>query len=377
MPRSLNILLICIAIIGTNGMILSPVLTDISAGFGVTPAVAGRAIAGYGAGTALVAFWLGRSLDGFGLTRSLTFAMAVAGLAMAGSSLAQGWLSLTLLQFIAGCAAGVALPAIYGITGAISPKGAESRFMSRVLLGWSVSLVAAIPLGALMSDLLGWRLMLVVLGGLSVMLAPLAKQISGGTPAPRNRPRMRRLGPLFLPGGWVIYGVCALFMTSFYGTYAYMGDLIRSGFGLTTTAAGMVALAYGIGFGIAGFGAALIDRLGRRNTLRLCLALAGLVLLGMSQSGMFVVFLALVGAWGVVNHYILNTIVVTLNGIAPDNRSAAIGLYSSVTYIAASAGVLMMGQFYQVYGFTGVAMAAAALHVAGFGLSFMLGTLKG
>jgi len=109
MPRALITLLLCIAIVGTNGMILSPVLTDIAGQFSVSASVAGRAIAAYGLGTMFTALWLGRSLDSFGVARALRFALVVAGLSEAGSAFSQGWVMLVAFQFIAGMGAGIAL----------------------------------------------------------------------------------------------------------------------------------------------------------------------------------------------------------------------------------------------------------------------------
>ncbi|MEO1919841.1 MAG: hypothetical protein ABGW81_09110 [Paracoccaceae bacterium] len=67
MNAQLYILTACIALIGTNGLLLSPVLTDIAVSLDVTVGEAGRAIAAYSAGAAVTAIWLGRSLDRFGL----------------------------------------------------------------------------------------------------------------------------------------------------------------------------------------------------------------------------------------------------------------------------------------------------------------------
>ena len=363
MPRALITLLFCIALVGTNGMVLSPVLTDIAGQFGVSASVAGRAIAAYGLGTMFTALWLGRSLDNFGITRALRYALVVAGLAEIGSAFAQGWVSLVGFQFMAGMGAGIALPAIYNITAAISPQGSESRYMARVLLGWSVSLVAAVPLGAAISDIVGWRVMLVLAGSLCIALVPLVFTLPALTQSARTTPKMARFRPLFLPGGAALYAICLLFMISFYGIYAYLGDYVRQAFTLGSTAAGLIALIYGAGFGLATFSAPLIDKLGRQTALRLGLLFGAILLTSLRFPSAFALLLPLVFLWGWVNHFILNMIVVGLNALAPANRGAVLGLYSGTTYLGASIGAVLLGLLYESYGFIGPTLAAAGLHL--------------
>lgn len=359
MPRALITLLLCIALVGTNGMILSPVLTDIAGQFGVSVPVAGRAIAAYGLGTMFTALWLGRSLDSFGVKRALRYAIIVAGFCEVGSAFSQGWVMLVAFQFVAGMGAGIALPAIYTITGAISPEGRESRYMARVLLGWSVSLVVAVPLGAALSDFVGWRIMLVIGGSLCLALVPFVLTLPPITLPARTTPKMARFKPLFLPGGAALYAICLLFMICFYGIYAYIGDHARQAFSLGSTAAGLIALVYGVGFGLASFFAPLIDKLGQQTALRLGLAFAATVLACMSFPKAFASLLLLVFLWGWVNHLVLNIIVVGLNALAPANRGAVMGLYSGTAYLGAAVGAVLMGLFYEQYGFIGPTISAA------------------
>ncbi len=364
MNRSVFILMVSVALVGSNGLLLSPVLTDIAQGFGESAGVTGRALAAYSAGTAVTALWLGRSLDGFGLSRALALAMLLVGLAQFGSGFATGWVTLALMQGLAGAGAGVALPAVYGITAMISPKGQEARYMSRVIFGWSVAMVAAVPLGAFLAQLVGWRLMLEIVGGVALLAAGLNWLLLPSSGKAEARVRMGRFRPLFLKGGLVQYGITLFFMMAFYGTYAYLGDHTRAAFGVSAGAAGLNALLYGLGFGLAVFGAALVDRIGRVRALPVALVLTSTLLASLWLAGSFPLFLVMIFVWGFINHFILNMIVVGLNALAPQNRGAVMGLYSSVTYAAATLGILLMGGVYEAFGFVAVALLAGAFNVA-------------
>ena len=363
MNRSLFILMASVALVGTNGLLMSPVLTDIARGFGESAGVTGRALAAYSAGTAVTALWLGRSLDGFGLSKALALAMLVVGLAQLGSGFATGWVTLALLQGLAGAGAGVALPAVYGITAMISPKGQEARFMSRVIFGWSVAMVAAVPLGAFLAGAFGWRVMLGLTGGVALLAAGLNWLLLPSSGKAVARLRMGRFRPLFLAGGWVQYGITLCFMAAFYGTYAYLGDHTRAAFGISAGEAGLTALFYGLGFGLAMFGAPVVDRIGRAKALPVALSITSTLLAVLWLAPVFPLFLGMIFLWGFINHFILNMIVVGLNALAPDNRGAVMGLYSSVTYAAATLGILVMGGGYEGPGFVAVALLAAVSNV--------------
>jgi len=353
-----------VALVGSNGLLLSPVLTDIAAGFDETVGATGRALAAYSAGTALTAFWLGTSLDRFGLSRALALAMAVVGAAQIGSAFANGWIMLALMQGLAGAAAGVILPASYGITAAISPAGHEARLMSRVLFGWSVAMVAAVPLGAALADAFGWRMMLVFMGVLALAIAAMDARFLRSGRKGATIEKFGRLAPLRLTGGAAQYAIAVFFMMAFYGSYAYFGDYARASFAISAGAAGLIAMAYGVGFGISAIGATKVASFGRERVLPILLFLTALLLGGVWLAPNFAAFLAVMFFWGFFNHHILNMIVVGLNALAPDNRGAVMGLYSSVSYTAATLGVLLLGTIYETGGFIPVVLLAAGFILA-------------
>lgn len=235
--------------------------------------------------------------------------------------------------------------------------------MGLVLFGWSVSLVLAVPAGALLADLAGWRMMLGLIGGLCVATFVFTRTISGSRAAPTDAKPIGRLQPLFLPGGWQAYLVCAFFMSSFYGCFAYSGAHVVQSFGQSATGAGLIALCYGLGFGALSFFARLIDNLGPLKIRRFGLLVAACILLVLGFSSSFPLFLAAVAVWGAVNNLLLNTIVTGLTALAPHSKGAVLGLYSSVTYLAAAVGTFVMGLLFSNYGFYAIGILAATLHI--------------
>jgi DHA1 family inner membrane transport protein len=87
-------------------------------------------------------------------------------------------------------------------------------------------------------------------------------------------------------------------MIAFYGVYGYLGDHLHNRLGLPVSANGVVALAYGIGFGAAALLDGAIDRLGARRVLPIALFAVGcLYILFVAAAGSVYAILAIVLVW--------------------------------------------------------------------------------
>ena len=71
-----TVLLVGIAAIGSNSLVLSPILTDVATDLSAKPDQIGRAVAAYGGATAVAALCLGRLIDTHG-TRNIMLIGAV------------------------------------------------------------------------------------------------------------------------------------------------------------------------------------------------------------------------------------------------------------------------------------------------------------
>ncbi|WP_186002854.1 MFS transporter [Mycobacterium sp. KBS0706] len=351
-----------IAVVGSNSLVLSPILGDVAAAMAATPVAVSRAIAAYGGATALSAFLLAPQIDRIGPRRALLGGMVGLAAATLLSALAMHWLMLAAAQALAGLGAGVILPSIYTLATTIAPPGRESRVLGRVLTGWSISMVAGVPAAALVAETLGWRAVFLVLAGLAgLALAGIAR-----LPAPPSRDRGARPGfvalvaPLAYPGVPALLAICLGFMAAFYGVYAFIGDQVRAELGLTAGQAGLIVLTYGVGFGAASLGDGLVDRLGPRRLFPLVLlAVAVIYALMLPATHSFVAIATLTGLWGFANHFGLNILVLLLSQVKPEARGAVLGLNSAVTYLGTLIGTGLAGIGYAAAGFPPLATGAA------------------
>jgi len=161
---ALPLLILGIAVIGSNSLALSLILTDVAHSLSATPVQVARANAAYGGATALSALLLGPAVDRFGARRILAAGFAVMTLAMLASAAATSWTMLAAAQGLTGLAAGIVLPATYAYATIAAPPGREAETMGRVLAGWSISVIAGVPLSAFIAGTAGWRTSYVLLG---------------------------------------------------------------------------------------------------------------------------------------------------------------------------------------------------------------------
>ncbi|TRM53579.1 MFS transporter [Achromobacter sp. LC458] len=365
-----------VSVVGSNGLALSPILTDVAQSFSTSALTISTAISAYGAATAASAFFLAGRIDRIGIRRSLLGAMLVLIAALLLSATAPHWLVLTAAQALAGAAAGVILPAAYGSASLVAPAGQEARTLGRVIAGWSVSLVAGVPLSALISDAVGWR----ATYGTLALCATIA--LLGLRKLPERRVHnaaplrlSRLLAPLSYRDVPVLLLACLAFSSAFYGVYAFLADHVRALLALSAGQVGFIAFAYGAGFMLAGFaGAPLIERLGPRRALPLALATIALVYLVLLPAAhALAAVLALAVLWGAASQISLNLLVLLLSRARPDERGAVLGLNTCTTYLGASVGTAVAGTLYTHMGFEALGLcAAAAVGVAALGLHWRL-----
>jgi len=359
-PPFAYLLTICIGVIGSNSLALGPIAPEVARSLGANVPAVMTASAVFGLGTAVSAVFLGRFIDRHGPRRMLAAALLLLAAGLGGSALAPSLAFLVAAQLVVGLAAGIALPSIYTLASVIAPTGRESETIGLVLTGWTLSMVAGVPLSAAIADFAGWRTVYVIVAAATliactaVKFAPAQEGATGTATSP--------LAALSVPGVAPLLIACAAFMAAFYGVYAYIGEHLHAALGLPVTANGLIAVSYGFGFGAAAFLDRLIDRFGAARLLPLIfLAVAGVYVAMAVASGSYAAMLAVVFLWGLANHFGLNVLITRLTGLDPAKRGAIMGLNSGVTYIALFVGTIGFGAAYARAAFFVLPLAAAGL----------------
>ncbi|TIW44188.1 MAG: MFS transporter [Mesorhizobium sp.] len=314
----------CIAVIGSNSLVLGPIAPAVATSFGTSVPAVMSAAAAFGLGTSASALFLARYIDRVGARRMLQGALLLLALALVASALAPTVTALVAAQLVAGIAAGVAMPAV-------------------------------------LADLVHWRAVFAAVALLAA-IAVVGLTMSSLRDSKKSGPAPSPLGALAVPGILPLLIACGAFMTAFYGVYGYLGDHLHQGLGEPVSANGLAALAYGFGFGAAALLDGVIDRLGARRVMPFAYLLVAAVYVAMATaSGSFGLLMATIALWGLANHFGLNVLVMRLTALDPTQRGTIMGLNSSVTYLAVSIGTAGFGPLYTSLGFANCAVIAALL----------------
>ncbi|WP_224544297.1 MFS transporter [Mesorhizobium sp. CA16] len=366
-PAAAYLLTGCIAVIGSNSLVLGPIAPAVAASFGASVPGVMTAAAAFGLGTSASALFLARYIDRIGARRMLQGALLLLAIALVASALAPTVAMLVAAQLVAGIAAGIAMPAIYASSAAIAPPGRESGTIGVVLTGWTLSMVAGVSLSAVIADLIHWRAVfaaVALLAGAAVAGLAMSSLHDTGKSGPAPSP----LGALAVPGILPLLIACGAFMTAFYGVYGYLGDHLHQALGEPVSANGLAAVAYGLGFGAAALLDGVIDRLGARRVMPFAYLLVAAVYVAIAlASGGFGLLIATIAAWGLANHFGLNVLVMRLTALDPSRRGTIMGLNSAVTYLAVTVGTAGFGPLYTGLGFANCALIAAALMLVAAG----------
>ncbi|MER8604450.1 MFS transporter [Mesorhizobium sp. M1233] len=351
----------CIAVIGSNSLVLGPIAPAVAESFGTSVPAVMIAAAAFGLGTSASALFLARYIDRLGARRMLQGALLLLAIALVASAAAPTVTALVAAQLLAGIAAGVAMPAIYASSAAIAPPGRESGTIGVVLTGWTLSMVAGVSLSAVVADLVHWRAVFAAVAVLAA-LALASLSLTSLSDVRKSGPAPTPLGALSVPGIVPLLVACAAFMTAFYGIYGYLGDHLHNGLGRPVSANGLAALAYGVGFGAAALLDGVIDRLGARRVMPFAYLLVAVVYVAIAAaSGSFGLTIAMIAVWGLANHFGLNVLVMRLSALDPARRGTIMGLNSAVTYLAVFVGTTAFGPLYSTFGFAASAVVAALL----------------
>lgn len=357
---SLIILMTGIAAVGIQALMLSPLLPDIAADLQATAREIGFATGAYGVGVATAALLAAPKLGQWHKAAAIRIAFAVMALSLGLCGVAWDWRVMVVGQLVTGLCAGVILPATYGLAADISAPERRSRAIGKVIFGWSVAMVAGIPLAAFLSDFIEWRSTFALMTGICFAMVLIIGLIPRGAQAVVAE-RVPYARVLQVPGMIVGFIATFAYMIGFYQTYTFIGDHVRHLHHAGAWLGGAVACSYGIGFGAAILGNAWLDRMGPVRLMALSLFWVGANYLILPTATLTLwSTLAFPFFWGLANHFCMNVLVSFIGSAPPAARSTAMGLFSFITYVAVGLGGAVFGSVYTQSGFAAVSYAATA-----------------
>lgn len=354
-----------ILVVGSDEMVLSPLLWRISHAFHVPVNVAALAVSAYGFALATGAPLLARIGDRKGRWAGLLLGLAGFAGASLLCALAVNFSEFLLGRIVSGLAAGLVVPHAYALAGEVVPAEFRGRAMGVVVSGWSWSFIIGLPGTTFLARKVGWpwvfvafaltALILVVSMGLMSKRRPLR------TPMARDAQTNARVSLFGLPG--VVPLLVATFgnMFGFYGMYTFFGVAWHLHAAITHIASGALLVIYGIGFTMSIVTGRWADRFGHPKSLVISLVSVTAVLSLLPYATTRIGLIACVlFVWGVMQSLTVTLLSASLSQCSEAHRSQIMGWYSFATNTAVTLSAAAMGWLFVRVGYTSVSVFCAA-----------------
>ena len=370
-------LLLGVFAVGSEALVISPLLEDVADDFGTGVDAAGLSVSVYGLAVAIVAPAAGWVADRTSRRGAILLGLVIFAVAGLLCAVAPSLLSLVAGRALCGVGTGLFLPAAYAWVGDEVPYESRARVMGWVISGWALALVAGVPLGGLIGEVAGWRealaalaLLAAVATVMAVRLLPAAAPRSEGEEAPA---RVGLRAALAVGAVRWLLLVNLLDMLAFYGVYTYLGSFLREELDVGSGPAAGLILLYGIGVAVMSTNGWVIDRIGKARAVTLTLLCLTVLFAVLPLTAAVPVVLGVVLIlMGTQQAGFLTAMATMATNAMPAGRGAVVALMSCTTYIGVMLGAALMGPVFEGPGYRVIGLACAAIALVAAGLSLRL-----
>jgi YNFM family putative membrane transporter len=350
-------------------------LPQIAADFDASVGAAAIVVTAYAVAHGSTQLLIGPLGDRFGKYLTITLTAAVSAILVMICGLAQSLPALAIARLLAGAAAGWVIPLSMAYVGDVTPYERRQPVLARYLMGQIFGQLFGQAAGGVLGDLFGWRNVFFLLGGLFAFAAAALVFELITNPAVRapGRPEETSRGFVadyvaVLSNPWARIVIFAVMIEAAFGwgAFAFVGADLHQRFGLSFSAVGLIVGTFAVGGLLyASTVAQLVNLFGQRG-----LAIGGGVLCGIAY-----LMLATGAAWwlspiavtmiGLGFYALHNTLQTNATQMTPEARGTAVAIFSSVIYLAQTAGVTVGALIFDRLGavplFVATALALPAL----------------
>ncbi|MEV5707974.1 MFS transporter [Actinoallomurus sp. NPDC052274] len=298
--RALAVLTLCAFTFGTGEIMIAGLLPEIAESVGVSLATAGLLVSAFAAtvvvGGPLLSLAAGRTRR----RRMLVALMLLFVAGNAAAALAPSFALLAAGRIAAALAHAALMPLFFAVAADVAPPERQGSAVARVSLGFSLALIAGLPLGTALGHWLGWRVTFWAMVALATVALALVAPIVPDTPAGGPGGRAAELRVLADRRVQAVIAVTVLGAAGAFTAYTFVTPLLTGVAGFSATAVTVLLLLFGAGGTVGGLaGGRLADRSVTgaivAGMAALAVSLLGLGLLAGERAGA-TVFLLLFGA---------------------------------------------------------------------------------
>ncbi len=338
--------------IGATSLSIIGLVPEMSADLGVTPASIASLVTIFALVYAVAAPGLQAALGGFSRAKLVSAGLVLVALSCFGSAMAGDYATVAASRVTMALGAALAGPTASAAAASMVPPERRAQALATVFAGLTLSTVFGVPLASFLGQTFGWRSAWVAIGLAALLVAPLVllamDRTNRGTKASVSALiAVMRDRALALTIATTALQICAQFIT-----YALLTIWLLDHLGTPVSLVPVALLVFGIG-GVVGNALAtpIERRLGPETTVRLCLIVLALALLGLWFSTPWpALILVLAFLWSASGLMIMAPLQSRLVRLAPEAVNLSMAMNASAIYVGMSAGAALSGVFFTQFG---------------------------
>jgi predicted MFS family arabinose efflux permease len=370
MPPALNVITLATFAASLSVRALDPVLPHVADDFGVGIATAASFAAVFAFTFAAVQPAIGAAADLFGKARLMTICLALLGVANILGALSTSVPMLFVTRILAGIGSGGVFPVALSLTSDLVGPDKRQLAIGRTLAGSMTGNLLGATASGLIGDLLGWRGVLAVLGGLVIIVA--LAVAAGFRGAALNRPPRTSLKALrhgyrtifTNPNARICYsavfveGCCVLGLFPFIASFLFeLGESSLSIAGIVIAGFAIGGLLYTLTV------SRLLPWIGVRGMMVVGATLVGIQLVGVAFGPHWKLQMAGLLVMGLGFYMIHGCLQVFASELSVEARATALSLHSFFFFMGQTVGPIAYGFGLQHAGKTATLVSAAAVMV--------------
>ncbi|MGW3204232.1 MFS transporter [Streptomyces sp. NPDC001135] len=376
MPHKVILALLSIGsfAVGTDGFVISGILSRIAGDMGVSEPVAGQLVTAFALSYAISAPVLMTLTAGLSRRVMLRGALLLFVLANALGALAPSYGVLMAARILAGVGAALYMNTAAATATALAGEAHRGRAVSLIIGGLTVATALGVPGGTLIGQLGSWRWTLVLVAalalpaliGLCLVLPPVPQPPAVGI---RDRVRIGAQRPVLLAVLGNLFAVAGCFTV-----FTYLAAFTRAATRLDDARVSLVLLVWGLAGAVGNaVGGRLSDRVGAERTFVTSVSGVVVTMTLLAVTASFVtpgaawvvaVFLTVTVLWGVFYWAEPPTAIHRVLDLAPTAPSVAISVNSFASYVGVALGGAVGGAVLDRFSPAALAWCGVCLELA-------------